>query len=417
VSASGGSAARTPILILGLTGLPTHHNALGIARSAGRMGVPVFHAHEGPPSRRGVSRYFRGGVALPPNADDEQRLRSLLELSERIGRAVLVPVDDSGAVFVQEHSDALRVGFLFPAQPPGLVEALSSKRGLQELCLEHEVPTAQSAFPASEGELTRCLREMQLPVMVKRVAPTPPSARTAPSVLLVHEESELLDAFRRLSSIQPYGRRAETSNVMVQEHIPGGAESSWMFNGYFDQRGRCTAAFTGVKLRQSPPDTGATTLGVCRRNDELATGATSFMQALGYRGIVDLDYRLDSRDGCYKLLDVNTRIGASFRLFVDTHGVDVLRTMYLDLTGAPVVAGAPKPERRWIVEPLDLRSSLIYMRRGELTPREWAQSLRHVDEVAWWARDDPAPLPAVLAQLGGSRLKRMLTGRGGPPLS
>jgi predicted ATP-grasp superfamily ATP-dependent carboligase len=35
---------------------------------------------------------------------------------------------------------------------------------------------------------------------------------------------------------------------------------------------------------------------------------------------VDLGFRYDARDSRYKPLDVNPRIGATFRLFVDAEG-------------------------------------------------------------------------------------------------
>jgi D-aspartate ligase len=89
----------------------------------------------------------------------------------------------------------------------------------------------------------------------------------------------------------------------------------------------------------------------------------------------------------------------------------VLRAMYLDLTGQEVPAGAQRDGRRWIAEPLDLRSSMIYMRRGDLTPSSWARSLWRIQEAAWWARDDPLPLPAVFARLIVARLRKALTPR------
>ena len=56
-------------------------------------------------------------------------------------------------------------------------------------------------------------------------------------------------------------------NLMLQEYIPGGDDSIWMFNGYFDANSDCLAGFTGRKLRQTPPYTGVTSLGVCLPND------------------------------------------------------------------------------------------------------------------------------------------------------
>jgi hypothetical protein len=78
------------------------------------------------------------------------------------------------------------------------------------------------------------------------------------------------------------------------------------------------------------------------------------MQEIDYSGIVDMGYRYDRRDGKYKLLDVNPRVGATFRLFVGSNGMDVVRALYLNLTGQPVRSGRAREGRKWIVEQSDL---------------------------------------------------------------
>ena len=61
-------------------------------------------------------------------------------------------------------------------------------------------------------------------------------------------------------------------------------------------------------------------------NPELAEiSAAEFIKRIGFTGIVDLDWRFDRRDGRYKLLDFNPRMGAQFRLFENEAGVDVVR--------------------------------------------------------------------------------------------
>jgi D-aspartate ligase len=119
------------------------------------------------------------------------------------------------------------------------------------------------------------------------------------------------------------------------------------------------------------------------------------MQEIGYSGIVDMGYRYDRRDGKYKLLDVNPRVGATFRLFVDSNGMDVVRALYLNLTGQPVRSGRAREGRKWIVEQSDLATSLRYGRLGRLTGTEWACSLRGIEKAAWFARDDPLPFAAM----------------------
>jgi len=381
-----------------------HHGALGIVRSAGMLGVPVFHIHQEPSCVLDHSRYSRGHLTFPPGATAGQKVEILRRFSRDEGRAVLIPVDDASAMFVADHAPSLDDAFLFPDQPLGLARSLASKREMHELCLRHDVPTPAAAFPQSEADVLGHAREAIFPVVAKRIDASLPAADGAPAVSIAQSQGELLAAYRLM-------RSPEDSNVMLQEYIPGTAESIWMLNAYFDAHSDCLLAFTGQKIRQSPPHTGATTLGVCRANPAVAESTARFMKALGYRGILDIGYRWDARDGQYKLLDVNPRIGATFRLFVAADGMDVLRAMYLDLTGQPVAESAQQDGRRWIVEPLDLRSSWLYFRGGELTPAGWLRSLRHVEETGYWARRDPLPWLVEWASLLVDQVRKRLRRR------
>jgi len=138
-----------------------------------------------------------------------------------------------------------------------------------------------------------------------------------------------------------------------------------------------------------------TTLGVCSSNEVVEATTKRLMKAIGYRGIVDMGYRYDARDGQYKLLDVNPRIGATFRLFVGTNGIDVARALYLDLTGQQVETAGAREGRKWLVENYDTISSLRYVRDRRLAPTDWLRSFRGVNEGAWFALDDPLPFAVM----------------------
>jgi D-aspartate ligase len=188
----------------------------------------------------------------------------------------------------------------------------------------------------------------------------------------------------------------DIANFMLQEYIPGGSELVWMFNGYFDAQSRCLFGLTGKKIRQGyRPYTGMTSLGMCVTNDTVARQTKDFMKAIGYQGILDIGYKYDVRTGQYKLLDANPRIGATFRLFVDTCGLDVVRMLYRDLTGQPVSPGAPRDGRKRVVEDYDVASALRLYRDGKLGVREWIRSFQGVQETCWLAQDDPAPFLAM----------------------
>jgi predicted ATP-grasp superfamily ATP-dependent carboligase len=339
---------------------------------------------------------MRGWSVVAEGAPEQEVHEALGRLSAELGRAILIPADDAASVFVDDHAAELEADFLLPRQPHGLARALSSKRGMYELCQQHDIPTPHSSFPETEAEVREHAERAGYPTVVKCInAGEAPSG--APRVMIAEDAGELIDAFRTM-------RAPEASNLMLQEYIPGSIETVWMFNGYFDANSECPIGLTGRKIRQSPPYTGATTLGVCLPNDTVLETTVRFMKSVGYRGILDIGYRYDSRDGKYKLLDVNPRIGGTFRLFVGENGMDVLRAMHLDLTGRPVPPTSLPAGRRWLVEPLDLSSSLVYRRRGDLTLGDWARSFRGVREAAWLAGDDPLPFLALAGQLLRERI-------------
>lgn len=388
-----------PIVIVQFSPYNLMHGGLGIARTAGRLGIPVYWVDGGGWAPAIVSRYVRGRFVWDTDAPAETLVEYLLDRGSRIGaRAVLIPVDDIAAGFVEDHAEVLRERFLFPHQPAGLARRLSNKRELHFLCKEAGVPTPEAAFPLSREEAADFGTAAAFPVVLKRIAWTPEHREQMKSVAVVDGPGELLEEYDEMAT-------PGEPNVMLQEYIPGGPESVWMFNGYFARDSECLAGFTGKKIRQAPPSAGATTLGVCLGNEVVEKTTVAFLRGLGYSGIVDMDYRYDQRDGEYKLLDVNPRVGATFRLFVDSNGMDVVRALYLDLTGRPVRRGVPREGRKWVVEQSDLMAALQYARMKQLTPGKWARSLRGVREGAWFAPDDPIPFVAMgwtsLVKAGG----------------
>jgi predicted ATP-grasp superfamily ATP-dependent carboligase len=191
----------------------------------------------------------------------------------------------------------------------------------------------------------------------------------------------------------------EMPNLMLQEYIPGDDDQIYIFNGYFDRQSRCLASFTGHKIRQFPVHTGCASLGVCRTNEEVARTTIRFMKAIGYQGILDIGYRYDHRDGQYKVLDANPRVGQAFRLFVAENDMDVVRSLYLDLTGQAQLAIVPREGRRWLIEDFDLISTLHYFQEGTLGFGEWLRSFKGVEESAWFSWSDPRPFAGMLGGL------------------
>ncbi len=353
------------------------------------MGVDVHGNHESRRSPARLSRFAAAGVVWNPwpSSPEDAVERLIRWAAGRPEPSVLIPVDDAAALAVADHADVLASSFVFPRLGADLVRSLSDKLELAELCAAHSIPTPHVAAPKTLEEAEALAGTTDFPVVLKRIANWGSGDHSLQSVRIVSDSSELIRLWRELAP-------ADAGNFLLQEFIPGSSKDVWMFNGYFDEESRCLASFTGIKLRQYPQGRGSTTLGECRSNAEVARLAIALLGGLGYRGIVDMGFRLDHRDGSYKLLDVNTRIGSTFRLFVGARGTDVIRALYLDLTGERVAPDAAVDGRRWMVEPSDFLSAV---KEHELLG--WPRSLRSAAELAWFARDDPRPAAALAMTL------------------
>jgi predicted ATP-grasp superfamily ATP-dependent carboligase len=392
-----------PVVVLNLT----DHGSLGVARSLGRLGVEVHGVHD-QPTAAARSRYFAHVHRAPVPVGRADVVPYLVELGERIGgRPLLIPTGDGSSMVVEDHAAALREVFRFPQQPPGLARTLYDKKGMHDLCREFGIPTPRTEFPQNRAEVEAYIEEgAGFPVVLKPIDAWLLQARTGYRMAIAGSGAELLDWYDRLED-------PAAPNLMLQEYIPGDADSVWMLNGYYDADSEARFAVTGRKLRQCPPDTGSTSVGICLANPTVERLTADLMKRTGYRGILDLGYRFDRRDRQYKLLDVNPRLGATFRLFVGTGEMDVVRALYLDMTGQPVLRSRAQPGRTWLVETNDVRSFVELRSKGRLGPVQWVRSLRGIDETAWWARDDPRPFAAAAADLVGracSRLARRVRG-------
>jgi D-aspartate ligase len=372
------------------------HGGLGIARSLGRLGVPVFVAHRSRFAPARLSRYVERGYCWDfASASEDQSLAFLRRAAREIGKpALLFSCDDATATFVANHADTLNERFLIPTPSGELVADLASKRGLSQLAARHGVPAPDAWFPESETELLSMAKGIRYPVLLKGIDGLKLARRTGHRMVICRDFPDLLARYESLED-------AEQPNLMLQEYIPGGSETVWMFNGYFNARSECLASFTGKKLRQCPIRTGATSLGICLENETVESTMKRFMSAVGYRGMLDVGMRYDARDCRYKVLDVNPRIGATFRLFTGVDGMDVARACYLDMTGQRVPPTAAREGRKWIVEDMDASATAHLWLEGSLTVRAWLKSLRGIDEAAYLAADDPLPAVARAFSFAG----------------
>jgi len=393
----------TPVLVLHL-----HHGTLGIARTLGRLGIRVHGMGSDPDGAVSSSRYFhrihRWDFEKEPF---ERSVEEVLRIGESLGAGtVLFPAADDIVLMVAENRDRLAERFRFSHLPPDLVRRMIDKKELYYLAKANDIPTPHTNFPETEEDVVGFADDASFPIMLKGIDGTRLQARTGRKMVRVDDLDSLLREYRELED-------PDQPNLMLQEFIPGGDDSVWMFNGYFDDESECLMGFTGRKIHQFPPYKGATSLGVVLDNQTVYDLTLRFAKGIRYRGILDIGFRFDPRDGQYKLLDPNPRIGCTFRLFVGLDGMDVARAHYRHLTGQEVPRSAQAEGRKWLVEDWEIDSVRAYVRDRLITFGRWLKDVRGVRELAWWAWDDPVPA----LRKGGQLLVRGLRRAGAGLLS
>ena len=314
---------------------------------------------------------------------------------------MLLPTFDTRNLLVDRFRDVLSSSYLLPLPQSGAMASLYSKQSMDALCRREGVPTPKTIFPLSLEQALQQGPSLGFPLVVKGIDSDRLMHRTGRRMAVVQTLDALRAAYNGLDE-------PGFNNLELQEYIPGGTQDTWMLSAYIDKQGDCRFAITGQKLRQFPIHGGVTTLGVCAPCVSMTENIARLAKGAGYRGILDADFCHDRRDGLWKLVDVNPRPGANFRLFVDKHGLDVVRAQYLDLTGQSVPVVEPVWGRRWMVEDKDLNAFRDHSLEGTLTLREWLKSLRGVSEFAHLATDDLRPSVAFARSLLSYHAERVV---------
>lgn len=387
-----------PALLVKVGPYPVHHGALGAMRSLGRLGVPVYALTRRRFTPAVRSRYLTGRLDWPEDGDEPagDLVARLLSAAEQIGRPVVpIATDDEAAMLLAEHAGALSGAYLLPGVPPALPRRLNGKQGLHEVCTALGVDTPRTLFPTRPDELGAAGRELGYPLIAKNItADGKRTSRFVEGTILVRSETELR---QRLSEHE------DLTGLLLQEYVPIEQGEDWFVHVYADADSEALVNIACRKVRSWPPGRGWTGYAVTEDNPAITATTATLAKAVGWRGIANLDFRYDRRDGRHKLLDFNPRMGAQFRSAQTEAGIDMVRALHLYLTGRPVPVAPPDTRRRMVIETNDAKARIVYRWRRIPVP---PVARRPDTTYAWWAADDPVPYAFMLARAAYGTLAR-----------
>jgi D-aspartate ligase len=360
-------------------------NSLGVIRGFGQRGIPVVYIDSELRSMSRYSKYVSQRLQCPSFRKSETEfIKTLLDFGQRLDdKMVIIPVGDWEVLALAKHRKELEPFYYLPLPSHEVIYKLVNKRLFYKLCAERQIPHPKTYFPKDTDELAAMGREIDYPYIIKPAYSLSFQERFHKKCLVINSPKELEQAVERLK-----GKGLE---VVLQEIVPG-KEVAYEFYTYFNKESEPLGVCGWDKVRHYPPDFGFGSFCRSVQRPKAIEPGIQLLKAIGYHGLAAPELKRDSRDGQYKMLEINARTTLQNQLTAAC-GLDITYMAYLDAIGQ-AVGDLPPPldDINWVDDFVDQLSCLILLARKEISVRDiaWSLTARKVHSVAAW--NDLLPL-------------------------
>jgi D-aspartate ligase len=358
-------------------------NSLSVARSLWRLGVPVDVFDEGlAESAVRHSRSRRRYHQLRPEQDVAEQWYS--RLMENCEPSVILPCCDDGLELIARERVALEsVGHRPVEANDEIVLALLDKAQTYELAREVGIPAPRTMQLTDRADFD-AVDETFFPCGTKPINSHVFSRRFRP-----FGKGTLLRT--RQDLVRLVGPILDEGVPMLLTEMVEGTDECCSYYTYLEPDGTPLTHVTKRKLRQFPTRFGLGTYHLMKWDPEVAELGLRFFQGVGLRGLGNLEFKRDARDGTLKLIESNPRFTHANEL-VRIAGVDFGRLAYSRLAGMPLPPLDSFRDDIGLWFPVDdVRAFREYRRAGELSTVTWISTLLHRQCLPQFDWADPGP--------------------------
>jgi predicted ATP-grasp superfamily ATP-dependent carboligase len=359
------------------------YQGLGIVRSLGRKGVPICILDD-EYSISQYSRYATYGIRVPDLRNEGNLVETLLFLGRKLGLNgwVIFPTRDELVATLSRHKAALSEVFRVPTPAWETVKWVWNKRNTYRLAHELEIPIPETWSPDTFSDLDAITTPF--PLALKPGVKDQFLLATKAKAWRADNPVQLRELFARAIKLTRPGE------LLIQDLIPGDGKNQYAYCAFFKD-GKAVGSVVSQRLRQHPREFGrASTYVETVELPILESLSERFLRAINYYGLVEVEFKLDPRDGQFKLLDVNARTWG-YHTLGSAAGVDFPHMLYLDQIGKEPEPSRGKPGLSWIRLLTDLPAGLVEIGGRRLKLRDYIQSVRKFHTEAVFSKEDPFP--------------------------
>ncbi len=394
--APGTRAAPQGAIVLGGA-----HGSLEIARSLGRRGIRVWLITADNPLAS-LSRYVEHSLRWRGPCDGSA-LQFLLDLGRRHrldGWVVFAGSDDDVRFVAQNHA-ALSAVFTLTTLPWEQLRWAADKRLMNARADEVGIARPRTRYPQSRDDLAAL--GMPFPVILKPAVREGRNAFVDAKAWRVDDEATLFARYEDARSL------VGPDSIMIQELVPGDGAAQFSYAALWE-RGKPIASLVARRRRQYPIEFGFTSTFVeTIEQRQIEADACRFLASLDFSGLVEVEFKYDTRDGTYKILDVNTRSWTWISLGAAA-GIDFPLLQWRLAASEDIAPQTGQSGARWLYFTRDFAASLGEMLAGRLSPLTYLGLFHRPRAGAVFAWDDPLPalldLPLSAYRVATRRLAR-----------
>lgn len=372
-----------------------HVQALGIIRSLGRRGIPVYLLHDKHLCISRFSRYTKQFIKMPDLSNESEFVEFMIELStknKQVRGGILMPTNDAIVKIISKNKEVLEEYYRVPTPSWDVVKFALNKRLTYLIAKKTKIPIPKTICPDSISDIEKLYMNVQYPVILKGVYSFDFYKKAGVKAYKANSFNELKKILNDISSL------VNPSEIIIQEEIPGNTNLVYSFCSFF-KNGEAIGVWTGRKLREHPIGLGTGTFAESIYVPEIIELGSKLLKVIDYYGISEIEFKKDPRDGDFKLIEINPRtwlwIGLATRA-----GVDLPYMLYRDMIGEDVIPIKHFRENiKWIHIYTDIGVVVKEVLRGKLGIKDYIYSLRCEKELAVFSFDDPIPFIAEALML------------------